>query len=168
MNRPPKSSRLRAAAITTLLGLALSGCARINDVGKLLLASSMPAVALVNDTLLVGDATLFMDRSGRLSLESSPPGLLKCMGEMRYTATQTGVVNLRCSDGTEARLLFSTLSEVMGFGSGSSARGPVTLTFGMEPAEAAAYLNLPAGQRIVSSFEGGTRLEPLSSPGVTP
>jgi hypothetical protein len=37
----------------------------------------------------------------------------------------------------------------------------------MEPAAAAAYLTLPAGQRMVTSA-GGVRLESLNSSGVSP
>lgn len=167
MNCSPVFTRMTAAAMAAMLLVALTGCAKINDAGKRLLASSATAVAVVNDTLLLGDAVLLLDRTGRLDLQSSPPSGLKCRGEMRYTATQTGVVNLRCSDGTETRLVFSAISDIMGFGSGSNAHGPVTFTFGMEPAAAAAYLTLPAGQRMVTSA-GGVRLESLNSPGVSP
>lgn len=165
MTRSPMAQRIKVVGSAVLVLVSLAGCARINDMGKRLTASSMKAVAVVNETLLVGDATIMLDRTGRLNLAATG---LTCRGEMHYTATRTGVVDLRCSDGTDTRLVFGALSDISGYGSGRNERGPITFTFGVDPAEAAAYLTLPADKHMVSSYEGGSRLEPLSTPGVTP
>jgi hypothetical protein len=162
------AQRLNVVGSAVLVLVSLAGCARINDMGRRLTASSMKAVAVVNETLLVGDATIMLDRTGRLNLAATNPPGLTCRGEMHYTATRTGVVDLRCSDGTDTRLVFGALSDMSGYGSGRNERGPITFTFGVDPAEAAAYLTLPADKHMVSSYEGGSRLEPLSTPGVTP
>lgn len=141
-----------------VLVLSLAGCAKINDVGMRLISSSAPALAVVNETLLSGELKLFTDRTGTVALNAG--SALQCMGNMRYTASKSGAINLKCSDNTEVSLNFNALSETSGFASGRGARGPASLTFGLEPANAAAYLTLPPGKRIVSDSKTGIlRLE---------
>lgn len=151
--RPMK--RLSLAALL----LCLAGCAKINDAGMRLVASSTPAFAVVNGTLLGGTVSLHVDRTGTLSLDAREGSGLKCMGRLRYTATQSGVVNLQCSDGTDAQLNFTAIRETSGYGSGRTAKGLASLVFGLEAADAPAYLHLPAGRRMVTAPEGGARLE---------
>lgn len=148
---------MRTLTFSILLALSLTGCAKINDAGMRLLSSSAPALAVVNETLLTGQVSLFTDRTGTVSLEAATG--LKCMGHMRYTASQSGTINLKCSDGTEVSLSFRALSETSGFASGHVTPGPASLTFGLEPANAVAYLTLPPGKRLVSAAKGGLRLE---------
>jgi hypothetical protein len=165
--RSPWVQRLQSVASAVLVLVSLVGCARVNDMGKRLVASSMNAVAVVNETLLEGEVTLLMDRTGRVNLAATSPSSLTCRGEMFYTATRSGVIHLRCSDGTDTRLEFGALSDISGYASGRTAHGPVTLAFGMEASAAGAYLTLPAGQRMVRR-EAHVYLEPINSPGVTP
>lgn len=150
---------MKTPVLSALLLLSLAGCAKINDASMRLVASSAPAFAMVNDTLLSGSTSLHVDRTGIVSLDASDGSGLKCMGRLRYTATRSGVILLQCSDGSEAQLNFNAVQETRGYGSGRTAKGPVSLTFGFEAAEAAAYLQLPAGRRLVSSPEGGARLQ---------
>lgn len=152
---------MKTIPLSALLILALAGCAKVNDTGMRLLASSSPAIAVVDDTLLSGKVMLYIDRSGTVNLESSEPSALKCMGTLRYTATRSGVVNLQCSNGTQAMMNFNAIGETSGYGSGKTAKGLSTLAFGLEPADAAAYLRLPAGKRVVETQEGGLTLAPL-------
>lgn len=154
---PYHHSAMKAYTTSLMLALSLAGCAKINDVGMRLISSSAPALAVVNETLLSGEVKLFTDRTGTVALNAG--GGLQCMGNMRYTASKSGAINLKCSDNTEASLSFNALSETSGFASGRGARGPASLTFGLEPAKAVAYLTLPPGKRIVTSAEGGLRLQ---------
>ncbi len=159
------------ALLATASLLSLSGCAHISDGGMKLLASSVSAVAVVHDTLLQGKVVLFTDRTGTISLTAPAPApassaalavpRLTCTGRLYYTATKTGVINLRCSDGTEEGLAFTALSDVRGVAQASSARGPLSVVFGMAPTDAVAYLSPPAGQRLVLGPEGQLGLEPL-------
>lgn len=165
--RSPRVQRLHRAGSAVLVLVSLLGCARVNDMGKRLMASSMNAVAVVNETLLEGEVTVLMDRTGRLHLAAGSQSGLSCRGEMQYTATRTGVINLRCSDGTDSRLSFAALNDISGHASGSNANGPVTLAFGMETTAAAVYLSLPAGQHVVRR-DAHVYLEPVHTPGVTP
>lgn len=163
----PVARHPKVAGSVVLLLVSLLGCARVNDLGKRFMATSMNAVAVVNETLLEGDVTLLMDRTGRVQLAAPSSSDLTCRGEMNYTATRSGVIHLRCSDGTDTQLVFGALSDISGYASGSQANGPVTLAFGMESFAAGAYLTLPAGQRMVRR-EAHVYLEPIHSPGVTP
>lgn len=153
-----KKTALPLLVLATLVCVA--GCAKINDAGRRLLASSAPALAVVNGTLLSGKVSVFTDRTGTVTLESER---LSCSGNQRYTATRTGVFNLNCSDGSDLQLSFVALAETSGHARGRTAAGTASLTYGLEPAVAVAYLELPAGMRLVSR-ETGMRLEPIAPP----
>jgi hypothetical protein len=139
----------------------LVGCAKINDVGMGMLSSSSLAVAVINDTLLTGKAVVYTDRTGTLNLESDTEPKLKCMGNIRYTASRSGSAVLKCSDGNEAAMQFNAMGETRGYGSGKSNRGTASFAFGLPLASAAAYLTLPAGKRIVTDAEGNSKIETL-------
>lgn len=148
---------MKAFTTSLMLALSLAGCAKMNDVGRRLISSSAPALAVVNETLLSGEVKLYTDRTGTVELKAGSG--LQCMGNMRYTASKSGAINLQCSDNSEVSLSFKALSETSGFASGRGARGPASLTFGLEPANAVAYLTLPPGKRIVTTAEGALRLQ---------
>lgn len=137
-----------------------------------LMASSVGAVAVVQDTLLLGKVVLLTNRSGTVNLAEPAPApapsavastvpRLTCTGSLYYTATTTGVINLRCSDGTVEGLAFTAVSATRGVVNGSTARGPMSLVFGMAPADAVGILTPPAGQRLVLDAQGQPQLQPL-------
>jgi len=146
-----------AAPLFALL-LLLGGCARVNDMAANVLASDVPAHAVVGEHLLAGRALLYADRSGRLTLDAGGEAALSCMGTLRFTATSGGMVNLRCSDGTQGQFPFTALSELSGHGSGRTTQGAVSLAYGLDPEPARAWLSPPAGKRLVLSG-AGLRLE---------
>lgn len=148
---------MKSIAILLLVALFLAGCAKINDTTMQLLSSASPAMAVMNDTVLTGRALLYPDRTGTLDLVSGTEPQIKCMGKLRYTATQTGVASLKCSDGTDALLTFTAISEISGHGSGRTARGMARFTFGFEMTEASAYLQLPAVKPSDTAPEGGAK-----------
>lgn len=150
---------MKPLALTTLLVFLLAGCAKINDASMRLFSSSAPALAVVDSTFLSGKVVVFTDRTGTINLESDAEPKLKCMGNLRYTATKTGAVSLKCSDGTDTLMSFTAISETSGYGRGRTARGQASYTFGMPAADAAAYLTLPPGKRMATTPEGGARLE---------
>lgn len=152
-----KTALPRPLSLLLLLALvSAAGCAKINDASRRLLASSAPALAIVNGSLLSGKVMVFTDRTGTVALEGDG---LSCSGHQRYTATRGGVFSLKCSDGNDVQLNFVALAETSGHARGRNARGPVSLTYGLSPSEAAAYLDIPPGQRMVSN-EAGLRLVP--------
>ena len=152
------------------LVLSLISCAHVGDAGMTLMASSVGAVAVVQDTLLLGKVVLLTNRSGTVNLAEQAPApsavastapRLTCTGNLYYTATTTGVINLRCSDGTVEGLAFTALSATRGVANGNTARGPMSLVFGMAPADAVGILTPPAGQRLVLDAQGHPQLQPL-------
>ena len=146
---------MKSAVIWLISTLFLAGCAKINDTAMNVMASSSPAVAVVNGTLLTGKAVLFTDRTGTLDLQSDKEPVLKCMGRLRYTATQSGQVRLQCSDGTDASMTFTAVGESKGHGSGNTARGTAAFTYGFDMTEAAAYLRLPTDKPVDAAPEAG-------------
>ncbi len=134
----------------------LGGCAALNDATMRALASSTPAMAVIGDRLLTGQALLYTDRSGTLELQAAAEPALSCMGTLRYTATSNGTVTLRCSDGTQAQLPFTALGDARGYG--GTAGGPISFTYGLAPEPARAWLTPPPGKRLVVS-DDSLRLE---------
>jgi hypothetical protein len=139
--RKPLYGRVLASALV----LGLSACADFNNL-MVQLGSSRPAAILqVHGQRLDGMVTLSPDRTGTLSATASQGEPGTCMGQLRFTSTTQGEVDLRCNDGTAAALQFSMLTAVKGYAYGTSNKGPVALTFGMLDEEARAYLRAQAG-----------------------
>ena len=166
--------RKAAWIVVACVGWGLSACARINDAGMAVFSSTVHAIAIVNGQLLQGDMQLYPDRTGVLTLRSGAdvnstaaepsPGLApapmpakgvvaSCMGRMRYTATTTGTVDLRCNDGATTDLLVTLLGETRGYGQGATGTGDASLVFGMAPAEARAHLLVPPNRQLVERAE---------------
>ena len=143
---------LHKTLVVSLLPLAwLSGCASLNDATMGLLSSTAPALAVVDGRVLGGEVRLYTDRTGVVSLSATEAPVLDCMGSLRYTASSHGVMNLRCSNGHEAMLSFNALSETSGHARGPGPRDAASLTWGLAPGPASAWLVPPAGKRLVVS-----------------
>ena len=140
------------AAATMALGLA--GCATVNDKALRLFSSEAQAFAIVNGQLLQGKLALLPDRTGNLSLTGSQEPITSCSGLTRYESSTAGSIDLRCNDGTAASLRYSLLSETRGYAYGVTAAGAASVTFGMAPAQAAAYLTVPPGKKLTVAGEG--------------
>ena len=54
-----------------------------------------------------------------------------------------GKGTVSCKDGSQGQFNFKGLTNLKGYGYGSSTRGPVTFTYGMTAEEAAKYLQKP-------------------------
>jgi hypothetical protein len=153
-----KANLFAAAAWMLALPLLLVGCARGYDMTANFLASDVPVYAIVGERLLSGRAVLYNDRTGSLTLDAKGETPVSCMGTLRYTATASGVVTLRCSDGVQAQFPFAALGEISGQGSGRTAQGSVSLAYGLDPEPARAWLTPPPGKRLVAGGDG-LRLE---------
>ena len=143
-----KLTRLPTVALLLAAPLALGGCAALNEATMRALATPAPALAVVGDRVLAGEALLYTDRSATLQLGSVTTPALSCMGAMRYTSSTGGTVQLSCSDGTQARLPFTALTETSGHGSSRAGSLSVSFTYGLEPEPARAWLIAPAGKRL--------------------
>lgn len=152
---------MKRLALPLLFVVVLAGCAKINDTSMRILATPASAVAVVGDTLMSGRALLYVDRTGTLSLGSSD-GSIQCSGTMRYTATHTGVANLRCSNGDEIGMGFVAVREAIGHGNGQDSQGrQASFTYGLALQDALGFLRPPAGRRlgVVLDAEGEERID---------
>ena len=142
--------RLALACLGVALGV-LSGCARVNDLGMRAVSTKVDAYVVVQGELLAGQVLLVPDRTGRAMFEGGMGSIKSCMGGMRYTASNNGVMDLRCDNGMDFQLQTTHLSETRGFGYGTAA----STVFGLDGQEAASYLRPPAGKRLVQDFKTG-------------
>ena len=149
----------RCRWIFAILALNVTGCAMVNDKAMRLVSSKVSAVAIVNTQLLRGDMVLLPDRSGTLSLSDEQGAISTCSGQVRLDASTSGVVDLRCNDGSVALVRYSLLSDTRGYGYGTTATGSVSLAFGMVGADAQAYLRVPATKKLRVNGDGALELQ---------
>jgi hypothetical protein len=136
------SSIARVAAVLALVGMPFAASAD-------LLSATRPVIAIVADDLYTGDAVGHLSGAGTLTLRSQRNPALTCRGEFTSTAADGGVGQLNCSDGSAATFEFKRLTAFTGFGVGTSAHGSLSFAYGLTPAEAAPYLKLPAGKKLL-------------------
>lgn len=136
------------------MALGLAGCAMVNDKALRLFSSDALAFAIVNGQLLQGNLVLLPDRTGNLSLAGRKEPITSCSGQTRYESSTAGSIDLRCNDGTAASMRYSLLSETRGYAYGATGTGAASVTFGMAPAQAAAYLTVPPGKKLTVAGEG--------------
>lgn len=142
-------------AATLVLAAMLPGCARLADTGKSMFVSSTPAVAMVGSQLLQGQLQVYTDYTGFIALESETGAepLLRCSGRMPVTGSFSREIDLRCSNGAQARLALSLRTDLRGFAYGGEGDQAVSLAFGLGPDEMNALLKLPP-QTTLAREEG--------------
>lgn len=144
--------RISAHILAAFCVLLLPGCARLSDAGTLLFSSNLQAAAVVNGQLLQGMVQLSPDRTGSVTLQAEPGAdqapISSCMGRLRFGATTSGTMDLRCNEGTATELVFSLIGDARGYAYGQTVAGPVSLAFGLSPGEAIAYLTVPANKKL--------------------
>jgi len=150
---------------TACAALFLAGCAKVNDTSLRLVSTEVDAYAIVSGQVLTGNVILIPDRSGRVTFSPENGKELACLGGMRYTATNSGSMELNCSDGSSAQLQYMLLTETRGYAYGTNSAGPVSVVFGLSPQDARAYLTVPPGKRlVVAEGQGLLELQPLPPP----
>jgi hypothetical protein len=132
--------------------MGLAACSTVNDKALRLLSSKVSVFAIVNGELLTGDLNLTPDRSGKMTLIGQSgvanATIHSCVGQSRYEASNSGVIDLRCDDGTNTSMRFSLISETRGYAYGATGQGRSSLAFGLPASEARAYLQVPANQKL--------------------
>lgn len=154
--------RYRHCAHLGLLAAALllCGCAKVNDTGLRLVSTSRDAYLVVNGQILAGNVLLVPDRTGRVSFADGQGSISSCSGSLRYTATSSGEMDLRCNDGTQVALQYTLLSETRGYGYGATAQGVASVAFGLSDSDALAFLKVPPGKKIsISATTGALELQ---------
>jgi hypothetical protein len=153
-----KSCAAGLASLAFLWGA--TGCAQVSDGSLLIFSSRVPAIALVNGQLLQGEVQLMPDRTGSATLaaRAKPLGassgadsarITSCVGQLRYTSSVAGAIDLRCNTGVAVELVFTMLGSTRGYAYSQALGAPVSMTYGLTPDEARAYLQLPSGRALV-------------------
>lgn len=141
------------------------GCALVTELGVGVFATSTKSLAIVNGQIMSGEVQLVPDRTGTVVLSSifssGPTGQVagstttsSCMGRLRFTGTVAGEMDLRCNDATIVSLHFSLIADATGYAYSQAGDVPVSLTFGLKPAQAKAFLRAPPGKQLVESTDG--------------
>jgi hypothetical protein len=147
----------------------LAACARVSDGALLVFSIRLPAIAVVDGQLLQGEVVLLTDRTGTVTLKAASKNQIpqagaakaavtNCVGQLRYTSTTAGVIDLRCDGAVESELRFTMLGETRGYAYSQATVVPVSLTYGLAPDEAKAYLKLPPNRQLVAR-QGSADLE---------
>lgn len=138
-----------------LASTLLCACARVNDAGMRLVSSNVGAYLIVNGQYLTGDVLLIPARTGRVSFSSDTGAIRSCSGGLRYTASNGGEIDLRCSDGSQVVLQTTLLSETRGYGYGGTAQGPASVAYGLSEQDARAFLTVPNGMLLARNAKSG-------------
>ncbi len=128
-----------------IFGLLLSSCANESGARMGLFTAKSPVAVTIKGDIFVGWAVGDMSGSGTIDIQSAINLENTCIGEFRYTSTwsMVGKGTVSCKDGSQGQFNFKGLTNLKGYGYGSSNRGPVTFTYGMTAEEAAKYLQKP-------------------------
>lgn len=119
-----------------------------------LFSAKAPVYAILSDDFFVGTAIGYVNRTGKIDIQSVVDETIRCVGEFRYTGAKTGTGSLTCNDGTNAELQFNSLSSISGYGYGNSTRGPASFTYGLTPEQAEKYLKLPNATHLQKNDDG--------------
>ena len=158
MKQLPFASSCAAGLASLAFLWAATGCAQVSDGSLLIFSSRVPAIALVNGQVLQGEVQLMPDRTGSATLSSrtKPPSagadsarITSCVGQLRYTSSVAGTIDLRCNAGVGVELVFTMLSNTRGYAYSQAPGVSVSMTYGLAPDEARAYLELPSGRALV-------------------
>jgi hypothetical protein len=121
-----------------------------------LVSSNLDAYLIVNGQYLTGTVTLIPDRTGRVSFTADQGAIRSCGGGLRYTASNGGEIDLRCSDGSQVALQMTMLSETRGYGYGSTAQGPASVVYGLSEQDARGFLTIPGGMLLERNAKSGS------------
>lgn len=123
--------------------MCLSACTTIDETALAVFASNTPAAGLFAGRVMQGTASFARAREATLHLQSADAPRLACFGDMRLTATSSGVATLSCSNGQTLAIPFQLLSPLRGLGRVQAGGADYALTYGLTADTAAAYLGVP-------------------------
>jgi hypothetical protein len=144
--------RVKSFVLAALLVASLAGCSVATRMG--MRPATAPAYLVLGGQLYTGEAQGFADRRASIALHTEDTPALNCTGTLAFTAERSGVVELACSNGAQARLAFQSTDWATGFAYNLPGAEPASLTFGLTPDAASAYLRAPQGKKLVASPEG--------------
>lgn len=129
-----------------------------------LLSATRKVIAILADDLFVGEAEGHLSGAGTFAIHAQKNPGLTCLGQFTSSALLGGSGEMRCSDGATATFSFKRLSVFRGHGVGTFSRGSMSFTYGLATEEAARYLKLPEGKKLV---QRGTEPELIDLTGFT-
>lgn len=127
------------------LSLLLTSCTNASGARMGLFTARSPVAVTIKGDVFAGWAVGDITGRGTIEIQSHINPEISCVGEFRYisTWTLTGLGTMSCNDGARANFNFKGLTNLKGYGYGTSNKGPVTFTYGMTPQEASKYLMKP-------------------------
>ena len=135
-------------SVTTLVAVLVLAGAAVPARADML-SATRTVIAIVADELYTGEAVGHLSGAGTLTLRSQSNPAVTCRGVFTSSATHGGAGQLQCSDGTAAAFQFKRLTIFTGFGAGDFGHGSLSFVYGLGPLEAASYLKLPAGKKLM-------------------
>ena len=132
-----------------IAGIACIGLAGSAPAAAGLLSSTGEVIAIMAGELFTGTAEGHLNGAGTISIHSQKTPGLTCSGQFTSSAELGGKGKLACSDGSSATIKFKRLTIYRGHGTGRFSRGPMSFTYGLTAGEAAPYLKLPKGKKLV-------------------
>lgn len=129
-----------AATAALALGASVAGAAIFSTTG--------PVIAIIAGELFLGEAEGELGGTGTIRIQSSPKATVACEGHFTFSAEHGDVGKMLCSDGVTATIQFKRLSLVRGYGTGSTSRGPMSFTYGLDATESVRYLALPPDKTL--------------------
>jgi len=119
-----------------------------------LFSATRQVIAIVAGDLFVGEAEGNVSGAGTLAIRSQSDPNLTCIGQFTSSAELGGSGQIQCSDGAFATFQFQRLSMFSGYGTGSFSRGSMSFVYGLTVEEAAPYLKLPDGKKLMLEGAG--------------
>jgi hypothetical protein len=133
-----------AIACIGLLGIASPASAQM-------LSATRAVIAIVADDLYVGQAVGHLNGAGTLAIHAQRNPAVTCTGEFTSSAALGGSGQLQCSDGSVATFQFKRLTAFTGHGVGSFGGGALSFVYGLSATDAAPYLTLPEGKKLMGN-----------------
>jgi hypothetical protein len=138
---------MRRLLIICLAGFAgFAGWANQASAG--FLSSTGQVIAILDGVLFQGEAKGKLDGSGTIRIQSRTKPDVTCLGQFTSSAKLGGKGSMLCSDNVTATIQFKRLTVLRGYGTGSTSRGPMSFTYGLNAHESEPYLLLPPGKAL--------------------
>ena len=127
----------------------ICGCTSLTEKTTRWLSSDVVAYGVLDARVMRGQANFASEREATLQLQSSGAPGLSCFGTLRFTASNSGVVDFSCSDGRLLMVPFRSLSVLSGAGRGLSGQTQMAISYGLPTEKAASFLGLPADRLVM-------------------
>jgi hypothetical protein len=129
------------------------------------LSSTGQVIAILDGVLFQGEAKGKLDGSGTIRIQSRTKPDVTCLGQFTSSAKLGGKGSMLCSDNVTATIQFKRLTILRGYGTGSTSRGPMSFTYGLNAHESEPYLLLPPGKEL---RQDGKDLVLVDTPAILP